>query len=116
MLKLRILLVVFCIVLAAIPYCTAIDTRERNRAFDEEMKRHIQLTGSSEGFYGDCSGFSVIIPFLAIVFSSAYALWCLIALILSRTFSQNSISIHTLLIGITGVLPGALWLCLILSR
>lgn len=116
MLKLRILLLLFCLTLSCVPYVTVLDTRERNRAFDEEMRRHIELTGSSEGLYGDCSGFSAILPFMAIVFSSAYALWSLVTLVFSRTFSKNVIAIQTLLIGITGFLPASLWLFLFWSR
>lgn len=83
----------------------------QNEILDEARREYIAANGSEEGFYGDCSGASTIVPVFTGMIAMLLSLWALITLILSL-FRQLSAKTTWWLTAINGVclLPLTWWI------
>jgi hypothetical protein len=97
-----ILLVLYLLILASPPLAI----KMQDLRFEAQRQEYIQKNGSSEGFYGDCTGVtSVIIPAAVCIYAMAFFIWTLTFVFkLKRPLTHNG-KVQLAVIGTAGVLP-----------
>ena len=108
----KILLILYICIYTLVPLLTWQFVTEGNRRFEEE-ERIARAQGGE--VYGDCSGVSVILPFLFVVHAIFFLIGSVISLCLAGKIKEETTLIKVVLIGVLGALPST-WIIFMMVR